>query len=92
MEKSIILPWSKENIEKSPEECGVLMLRTTPVNGDITIIKTSINLKKDLLDIIEKGVSAEVKYFDWLTTEDTKTAEEAKLELKKKYHLEGILD
>ncbi len=89
MEKSIILPWSKENIEeKVPEGCGVLMLRTTPVNGDITLIQVSTNLKKDFLLQYEKGLT-DVKYFDWYSTNDAGEAEAMKNELSKRYHLEG---
>lgn len=92
MERSIILPWTKENIEKTPEGFGVFMLRSTPVNGDITLIKTSSNIKSDLLSLLDRGTSLEVKYFDWLLTEDLPKAEEAKVELMKKYHLESILE
>jgi hypothetical protein len=90
MEKSIILPWSKDNIEKVPSGCGVLMLRTTPVNGDVVLIKVSSNLKADFGTIFETENRSDVKYFDWYETTDLPKAEEAKLELVKKYHLEGL--
>ena len=90
MEKSIILSWTRENLENVPEAHGVLMLRSTPVNGDIVLITVSSNLKIDFINLFEKGNREEVKYFDWYLTKDLVTAEEAKKELIKKYHLEGI--
>ena len=90
MEKSIILPWMKENLDKVPSGCGVLMLRTTPVNGDIVKIEISSNLNHDLMELFNKGVTEEVKYFDWYVTNDLASAAEAKKDLIKKYHLEGI--
>ena len=89
MEKSVILPWSKENIEeKAPSGCGVLMLRTTPVNGDIVFIEVSEDLKKDFLSFFEKGMD-NVKYFDWYSTDTLENAKTMKIELSKRYHLDN---
>ena len=88
MEKSVILPWSKENIEeKAPDGCGVLMLRTTPVNGDIILIEVSDNLKKDFLMFFDKGME-DVKYFDWYSTDSIDDAKVIKTELSKRYHID----
>ena len=87
MDKSIILPWSKENIEsKTPAGCGVLMLRSTPVNGDIIIIQISEDLRADFLAFFAKGMD-DVKYFDWYSTSTPEEAKSVKEELVKRYHL-----
>lgn len=87
MEQSIILSWSKENAENAPNCTGVYLLRSTPVNGDIVDIKTSPDLKTDLLQLFEHGVSEEVKYFNWVATPNIETSESEIIELKRRYHL-----
>lgn len=88
-EKSLIYPFNRDNIENSPESCGVILLRNTPVNGDIISIESSSNIKKDLLSRLDEGIDG-VKYFDWYPANTLEEAEMMKEELVKRYHLEDV--
>ena len=55
MKKSLISPWTKEEIEKAPTTLGIFILRSTPVNGDILRIEATLNIKEDLLKNYENS-------------------------------------
>lgn len=90
MEKSVILTWAKENIDTAPEACGVFLLRSTPVNGDIVLIKETENLKSNLEAIFNEGKLENVKFFDWYRTDSITEAEQIKKDLSQRYHLEEV--
>lgn len=75
-QKSGILVWNEENIENTPNDIGVFILRSSPINGAVLFIGASTNLKEGLLKIFRENTYSETNFFDWYTTD---TEEEAKL-------------
>ena len=70
--------WNQENIESSPNNIGLFILRSSPVNGAIVLVRISNNLKSDLLDIFHAKSFPETTFFEWYETESTEEAETLK--------------
>ena len=74
-EQSGILTWSKENVVGAPKTQGVLVLRFSPVNGDILHIEQTNNLEESLTKFLDQG-PAGLKFFEWYSTESMDAATE----------------
>ncbi|RJQ35234.1 hypothetical protein C4568_01280 [Candidatus Parcubacteria bacterium] len=75
-EQSGILTWTRDNIKDAPETCGVLVLRFSPVNGDILLIEASENINIALRTHLEKEEpDSKIKFFEWYSTNKREEAE-----------------
>lgn len=66
--KSGILSWSDNNVDNSPHECGVYILRTAPTTDSIKIIEPSSDLHEDLVMKIKDLPVPGIEFFDWYST------------------------
>jgi len=86
-QKSGILTWSEENVKNVPENPGIFILRSSPINGAIVNIGTSTNLRIDLLKCLEEKTFPDVKFFDWYITNTAEEAKSIKKEWDIKYNI-----
>ena len=75
--KSGILSWSEENIKISPETPGFFVLRVSPVNGDFLHANSTENLLRELSKIYIDNAYADVKFFEWFSSENENDAKKA---------------
>lgn len=87
-QKSGILEWSNENIEKSPITSGVFVLTNSPTNGTVVELKFVNNLHDDLNERFRSN-KLQPKFFYWYSTSNLEEAEALFKRLLSHYKLDS---
>lgn len=85
--KSGILSWSEVNIGPAPATPGFLVLRSSPINGDIIDTLHTSDLRAALLEKFNDAVYQDVKFFEWYTTDTEESAKQAMEEWATHMHI-----
>lgn len=83
--KSKILGWNAEEINKTPSSCGIYVLRNIPSINGIIFIGSSKNLLSDIKELFNSNKIPEAAWFDWYETDDEESARLTQKEWIEKY-------
>lgn len=88
VERSEIMLWNRENIERTPDSCGVYTLRTSTTIESIIYIGMAgdARLRERLLDHFNQKDISGVLFFDWYRTQTEADARELEQLWITKYH------